>query len=59
MSNWQYEHIRTKRGPFGTVYVCKICGYAEYNKDRSSRAWGRILSHVTQRHPELRLVNKI
>ena len=57
MSNWQYDLIRQKRGPFGTVYTCTVCGHAEYNRDKTSRAWGRIKQHVTQSHPERRLVN--
>jgi hypothetical protein len=55
---WQFEHIRTKRGPFGVAYTCKVCGHAQVNKDKTSRAWGRILQHVTQEHSELRTVNK-
>ena len=57
MSSWIFEHIRRKKGPFGTVYTCKVCGHAEYNTDRTSRAWGRIRQHVNQTHPEKRTVN--
>ena len=54
---WQIDQIKTRKGPMGTVYTCKVCGHPEYNRDKSSRAWGRIVQHVTQEHSEKRTIN--
>ena len=55
---WQMEYIRREKGPLGTAYICRVCGHVEHNRDKSSRGFGRIKRHVTQTHPEQRLINK-
>ena len=55
---WWMPYIRREQGPHETTYVCKICGHAEHNRDKTPKAWGRIRKHDAQAHPEQRLINK-
>jgi hypothetical protein len=56
--NWWLKFIRREKGPLGTAYICRVCGHAEHNRDKTAKAWGRIRTHVAQTHPEQRLINK-
>jgi hypothetical protein len=58
MRHWQNQFIRKQSGPSAKLYFCRVCGHPEINNDGTSRAWGRMRTHVTQAHPEQRRVNK-